>query len=284
MSGVTEWKNAVFLWVNVDGGSGYENLFERDASSSQGAGTADDSKAGGADPDPAAAATTTAATHQTSKASTGAEWAPAEGDWRVPRNPRKGAPAAAPAPTEEPIASSGNGSNEDDDAKSGERAGEAAETTTTVVVAADDDAAAAGRLAGLRMTWFAGSRMTAESSLIQRLLVPGNPPKAEAVEAKNDSPSAGGAARSASDDDQEDGGDGGGSNGNGGGGGGYDDDDAVLLFCRLPNEPYVFCGRLGYSKHSAGERPIRFVWRLLDADRLAGLPDFEAVVEVAGVE
>ena len=72
--------------------------------------------------------------------------------------------------------------------------------------------------------------------------------------------------------------------GGGGGGGGDDDDDAVLLFCRLPNEPYVFCGRLGYSKHSAGERPIRFVWRLLDADRLAGLPDFEAVVEVAGVE
>ncbi|CAN0311623.1 unnamed protein product, partial [Scytosiphon promiscuus] len=57
--------------------------------------------------------------------------------------------------------------------------------------------------------------------------------------------------------------------------------DAVLLFCRLPSEPYVFCGRLGYSKHWSAERPVRFVWRLLDAVGLAACPDFRAIVEAA---
>lgn len=60
--------------------------------------------------------------------------------------------------------------------------------------------------------------------------------------------------------------------------------DTVLLFCRLPNEPYVFCGRLGYADHWPGERPVRFLWRLHDAERLAAFPDFAAVVEAAGVD
>lgn len=59
--------------------------------------------------------------------------------------------------------------------------------------------------------------------------------------------------------------------------------DTVLLFCRLPKEPYVFCGRLGYAQHWPEERPVRFVWRLLDAGRLASWPDFKAIVKAAGV-
>ena len=38
----------------------------------------------------------------------------------------------------------------------------------------------------------------------------------------------------------------------------------VLLFCRLPQEEYVYCGKLGYCRHSATSRPMKFVWRLLD--------------------
>ena len=59
--------------------------------------------------------------------------------------------------------------------------------------------------------------------------------------------------------------------------------DAVLLFCRLPHEPYVFCGRLGYAEHWPTERPLRFVWRLLDAGKLALQPDFGGIVEAAGI-
>eukprot|EP00752_Nemacystus_decipiens_P017229 g15434.t1 len=257
MSGVTEWKNAVFLWVNVEEGTGYENLFERDAPS-QGSGSIDDSKRPGDDPDPAAATTC-----QSSKSSTGAELAPVEGEWRLPRSlQRSAAAAAARAPADGPPAGN-DGSNDIVSARSGGRESKPAETTTTTVAggggaaAAAAPAEAASRLAGLRMTWFAGSRMTAESALIQRLLMlPENPPKAGVEGAEDDSPSAGGAVGPAS-----------GAR------------DAVLLFCRLPDEPYVFCGRLGYSKHWAGERPVRFVWRLLDSERLAGLPDFEAIVE-----
>lgn len=44
----------------------------------------------------------------------------------------------------------------------------------------------------------------------------------------------------------------------------------VLLFCRLPQEPYVYCGRLAYCAHGyVDESPcLRFVWRLADAKRL----------------
>ena len=59
--------------------------------------------------------------------------------------------------------------------------------------------------------------------------------------------------------------------------------DAVLLFCRLPKKPYVFCGRLGYAEHWSAERPLRFVWRLLDAGKLALQPDFGSIVEAAGI-
>jgi hypothetical protein len=44
--------------------------------------------------------------------------------------------------------------------------------------------------------------------------------------------------------------------------------DTLLLFCRLPAEPYVCCGRLAYVSHEPSSSPLRFVWSLLDADQL----------------
>lgn len=44
--------------------------------------------------------------------------------------------------------------------------------------------------------------------------------------------------------------------------------DTLLLFCRLPGEPYVCCGRLAYVAHEPSSSPLRFVWTLLDAEKL----------------
>lgn len=44
--------------------------------------------------------------------------------------------------------------------------------------------------------------------------------------------------------------------------------DTLLLFCRLPAEPYVCCGRLAYALHEPSSSPVRFIWTLLDADEL----------------
>jgi len=38
----------------------------------------------------------------------------------------------------------------------------------------------------------------------------------------------------------------------------------VVLWCRLPGQPYVFCGRLRYVSHDDTVRPIAFVWQLQD--------------------
>ena len=44
--------------------------------------------------------------------------------------------------------------------------------------------------------------------------------------------------------------------------------DSLLLFCRLPGEPYVCCGRLEYVSHDPASSPLKFVWALIDADEL----------------
>jgi hypothetical protein len=44
--------------------------------------------------------------------------------------------------------------------------------------------------------------------------------------------------------------------------------DELLLFCRLPGEPYVCCGRLAYVSHEPSSTPLRFVWSLVDAEQL----------------
>ena len=51
----------------------------------------------------------------------------------------------------------------------------------------------------------------------------------------------------------------------------------LLLFCRLPGEQYVCCGRLGYVSHVPDRQPLKFVWRLLD---LPALQESEAFREL----
>lgn len=311
MSGVTEWKNAVFLWVNVGEGGGYTNLFE---GSMAGAGRDN-------------------APSPVPKRSTGQAKARV---WEDSKHAVQQDASAAAAP-DHPRAPSrplthnfGNGKN-----------GRVTDATVNGPGSEED-----GCSAELKMTWYAGGRMTAESALIRRLLQgsdsgsavgvnggaatvtvrlsddarvpemnpvkeerkptaaavgvaksatvtlpklaqPGNGPDAQVkddvMESKAVTGAAAAAATAAADDD------------------GCDPptsvvsavdpsigdglcEDAVLLFCRLPKEPYVFCGRLRYAEHWPGERPVRFVWRLSDAGRLAGCPDFGAIVEAAGVE
>jgi len=52
----------------------------------------------------------------------------------------------------------------------------------------------------------------------------------------------------------------------------------LLLFCRLPGDPYVSCGRLGLREFAAEERPMRFVFELLDAAALEASSWFQAIV------
>ncbi|KAG5181361.1 hypothetical protein JKP88DRAFT_321862 [Tribonema minus] len=54
---------------------------------------------------------------------------------------------------------------------------------------------------------------------------------------------------------------------------------ALLLFCRLPGEPYVFCGRLALAHSDLRASPLAFTWRLLDAPTLrASSPHFAALL------
>lgn len=352
MSGVTEWKNAVFLWVNVDGGASYANLFEGKldaqalAENGDGPQALVDSTAAKAKSSSVAAAATSSEEEEIGKASQASDGSPREdsGDAcsRCQSSPR-GVVGAPPVGCE--------GSSDD-------AVGEASANVGRGVAARDDaHGRYVGQAAGLRMTWFAGGRMTAESALIQRLLRQGDSPESEERYGETvDTADAGSAksgvgkpvvshdagldptdivdeerkislARPATADtcgsstSTSHGGLNPGGNGlkapadvnadraallatagaadDAGINGpvpesifsaqrpkeedGHPEADAVLLFCRLPNEPYVFCGRLGYSKHWSDERPVRFVWRLLDAVRLAGRPDFRAIVEAAGI-
>ena len=58
--------------------------------------------------------------------------------------------------------------------------------------------------------------------------------------------------------------------------------DAVLLFCRVEKEgrkePYVCCGKLGYVSHVPRRQPLKFVWRLEDAEGLKGQEAWEEVI------
>lgn len=351
MSGVTEWKNAVFLWVNVDGGTSYENLFEGDLDlQAEMAGNGDSS---------------TTPVHDTAT---------------MPKSPSVVPETRSEEKETEKVTRVPGGSSQ-------EETGDATRCQSTPRVvgassisygdasenvgggaAVDDDTCGGGigLAAGLRMTWFAGGRMTAESALIQRLLLQGNSLEVQkkyretqvdtagagrtksggskpAVshdaglggkhepdeDGKTDSatsataasleqaPKKGGSSTATSLGDLDNGNVGmeapGDANAHGvarlltseafndtaidgpspepaqparqpkDGDGDLEEADTVLLFCRLPNEPYVFCGRLGYAKHWSAERPMRFVWKLLDAVRLAGCSDFLAIVEAAGI-
>lgn len=51
----------------------------------------------------------------------------------------------------------------------------------------------------------------------------------------------------------------------------------VLLFCRLPDEPYLCCGRLALRAVDLAARPLRFLWQLCDAPVLRETEAFTAM-------
>lgn len=90
---------------------------------------------------------------------------------------------------------------------------------------------------GKQVTWFGGSRMHDESNVIKHLIKVGKK----------------GSARSPS--------------------------TGIVLWCREYSReskgfgPYICCGRLAYQYHEPGSRPLRFVWNLLDHERLMNHPE-----------
>mmetsp|Transcript_27393 Transcript_27393/g.86838 ORF Transcript_27393/g.86838 Transcript_27393/m.86838 type:complete len:329 (-) Transcript_27393:67-1053(-) len=98
---------------------------------------------------------------------------------------------------------------------------------------------------GQSITWFGGSRMHPDTKVVKRLLQYGraaaNPtPDTKPHKATPRSTTPTPVPRQSS----------------------------IVLLCRFQGEPYVCCGRLAYVEHSELEMPLRFVWRLMDADAL----------------
>jgi len=58
-----------------------------------------------------------------------------------------------------------------------------------------------------------------------------------------------------------------------------DSSDGIILWCRRydaskkSHTPYVCLGRLSYRSHEPGSRPLKFVWNLMDYDRLVNHKD-----------
>ena len=53
----------------------------------------------------------------------------------------------------------------------------------------------------------------------------------------------------------------------------------VGLFCRLPYEPYIYCGQLRYRSHEPGTRPLRFEWELVHYERLKEQENFQRLLD-----
>jgi hypothetical protein len=58
----------------------------------------------------------------------------------------------------------------------------------------------------------------------------------------------------------------------------------VALVCRLPGQPYVWCGQLELVAMDEGSRPLQFTWRLTHADALRQAPAFRALLDAQGVK
>jgi hypothetical protein len=52
----------------------------------------------------------------------------------------------------------------------------------------------------------------------------------------------------------------------------------VVLFCRLPKQPYVCCGELVYESHDATRSPLAFTWRLQHYPELIIKPEFSELL------
>jgi hypothetical protein len=101
---------------------------------------------------------------------------------------------------------------------------------------------------GRQLTWFGGSRMHDDTSVIQKLLRIGNESR---INSTPDDTAANSTAKVKNDDGS-----------------------GIVLWCRHYNphaktyHPYTCLGRLSYESHVPGSQPLEFVWNLLDYDRL----------------
>jgi hypothetical protein len=107
---------------------------------------------------------------------------------------------------------------------------------------------------GQQMTWWAGSRHHEETPVVKRLLRLTQ--KASASATKKKKIGAGG--------------------GSGEEAGSWP--DSVILFMRLPGEPYVCCGRCAYVSHNFEKHPLKFVWELVDHKQLEESGSFKELV------
>ncbi len=96
---------------------------------------------------------------------------------------------------------------------------------------------------GSEMTWFAGSRVTAETPVMLRLIEAGKD-----VEKREK-----------------------GEKGKG-------DTSEILLFCRLQGEPYVFMGRVYHEWYETRRHPIKMIWRLRDWEAIKESSDVKEIV------
>lgn len=127
---------------------------------------------------------------------------------------------------------------------------------------------------GESIMWFGGSKMTADTAVIQRLMKKTNKSSGEEVEeamehttkntinrdeVKKESnvPKREGIAESS--------------------------DDAVLLFVRVEGESYSCLGRLKYVGFDLSTSPVKIQWRLTDHHRFAGTEEFERILKEGGV-
>jgi hypothetical protein len=124
---------------------------------------------------------------------------------------------------------------------------------------------------GARVTWFASQRSTEDSPVVQRLIH--STRHITRPEAESGAGSL--ATRAASSGEFTSGGQGSVGGGEGSAGGAE-----VLLFCRLIGEPYICCGRLSYVSHDARRLPVKFIWDLVDHERLKPSEDFRQIIAV----
>lgn len=168
---------------------------------------------------------------------------------------------------------------------------------------------------GKEMSWFAGSRVTAETPMLQRLLEAGLDPAVVAVasEEKNmgaEESSSSRTKKGGKKEKEEKGKDDdvattsslavkkAGKRGKGEADeiNSSNDDheqeeeeeenqggpDEILLFVRLTGEPYVCFGRVHHVWYETRRHPIKVIWRLRDYDAIKECPDFLEIVAPGG--
>jgi hypothetical protein len=142
---------------------------------------------------------------------------------------------------------------------------------------------------GAEMTWFGGSKQTTDTPVIKRILALSSSAAnadtrsstavtaAAAAAAAGDSSSttAASAAATAAADSKD--------SSATAAAQAQQDDCTLLLMCRKPNEPYVFCGRLAQLEVNTTASPLEVRWQLLDFVALQQAPQFLDLLGAAAV-